>query len=147
MNNTMVPHSCADKGLIAHGAVMLLLGLLSGFTPAFARAPVAALEAHRIGVVQGALLFAVAAVWPALGAGGAVTAARWCGLTGLYCNWAGAQLAGLWSAKGMFMVHGNAMPGGAPLWEEGIVAVLLNLSALVGVMCVLILVALRKKPA
>lgn len=136
----------ADRRLVAHGAIMTLLGLLSGFTPLFAKARVAGLEAHTIGVLQGALLFGLAAVWPSLGRGGVVTAARYCALIGLYANWLGALLSALWSAKGMFLVNGASMPGGAAPWMEGTVAVLLNVSVLVIVMCVLILWALRKKP-
>ena len=56
-----------DRGLVAHATVMTLLGLLSGFTPAFAKSPTAALETHTIGVLQGAMLFGLAAVWPSLG--------------------------------------------------------------------------------
>jgi hypothetical protein len=111
----------------------------------FAKAPIAGLEAHSIGVLQGALLFGLAAVWPSLGRGVAVTAARYCALIGLYANWLGAQLSALWSAKGMFIVNGASMPGGATPWMEGTVAVLLNLSVLVIVMCLLILWSLRKK--
>ena len=135
----------ADRGLVAHGAIMTLLGLLSGFTPFFAKARIAGLEAHTIGVLQGALLFGLAAVWPSLGRSGVVTAARYCALIGLYANWLGALLAALWSAKGMFLVNGASMPGGAAPWMEGTVAVLLNVSVLVIVMCVLILWALGKK--
>lgn len=135
----------ADRSLVAHGAIMTLLGLLSGFTPFFAKARIAGLEAHTIGVLQGALLFGLAAVWPSLGRGGVVTAARYCALIGLYANWLGALLSALWSAKGMFLVNGASMPGGAAPWMEGTVAVLLNVSVLVIVMCVLILWALGKK--
>lgn len=81
------PNLTADRPLIAHGAIMTLLGLLSGFSTMFAKAPTAGLEAHTIGVLQGALLFALAAVWPSLGRGGVVTAARYCALVGLYANW------------------------------------------------------------
>jgi (hydroxyamino)benzene mutase len=137
----------ADRSLAAHAALMTLLGLLSGFTPAVSRAPSAALEAHLIGVVQGALLFGLAAIWPLLGAGRLVTAARYCALVGLYANWVGSQLAALWSAKAMFSVTGSSMPQGATPWMEGIVAVLLNLSLLVAVMCVLLLCALLRRPA
>jgi hydroxylaminobenzene mutase len=137
----------ADRSLAAHAALMTLLGLLSGFTPAVSRAPSAALEAHLIGVVQGALLFGLAAIWPLLGAGRLVTAARYCALVGLYANWVGSQLAALWSAKAMFSVTGTSMPQGATPWMEGIVAVLLNLSLLVAVMCVLLLCALLRRPA
>jgi hypothetical protein len=124
---------------------MTLLGLLSGFSPMFAKAPIAGLEAHSIGVLQGALLFGLAAVWPSLGRGAVVTAARYCALIGLYANWLGAQLSALWSAKGMFIVNGASMPGGAAPWMEETVAVLLNLSILVIAMCLLILWSLRKK--
>jgi (hydroxyamino)benzene mutase len=146
MSDSGLPMVTVDRSLVAHGAVMTLLGLLSGFTPIFAKAPVAALEAHTIGVVQGALLFGLAAVWPSLGSGRVVTAARYCALVGLYANWLGAQLSALWSAKGMFIVHGAMMPGGAAPWMETIVAVLLNLSILVVVMCLLVLWALRRRP-
>jgi len=46
----------------------------------------------------------------------------------------------------MFIVHGAIMPGGAAPWMETIVAVLLNLSILVVVMCLLVLWALRRRP-
>jgi hypothetical protein len=138
----------ADRGLIAHGAVMTLLGLLSGFTPMFARAPSMALEAHTIGTLQGAMLFGLAAIWPALGPSRPIVkVTRWCVLVGFYANWIGAQLAGLWSARAMAMVTGASMPPGAARWMEVVVAVLLNLSALILVACVLILWALRGAPA
>jgi hypothetical protein len=146
MSDSGLPMVTVDRSLVAHGAFMTLLGLLSGFTPIFAKAPIAALEAHTIGVVQGALLFGLAAVWPSLGSGRVVTAARYCALVGLYANWLGAQLSALWSAKGMFIVHGAMMPGGAARWMETIVAVLLNLSILVVIMCLLVLWALRRRP-
>ena len=76
-----------------------------------------------------------------------MTAARYCALIGLYANWLGAQHSAAWSAKGMFIVNGACMPGGAAPWMEGVVAVLLNLSALVVVMCLLILWALKMRPA
>jgi hypothetical protein len=136
-----------DRALAAHGAIMTFLGLISGFTTMFAKSPHTALEAHSIGIVQGALLFGLAAIWPALGKGGVVTVARICTLVGLYANWLGAQLAALWSAKGMMIVSGASMPDGATPTMELIVKVLLNLSMLVIVMCLLILWALRKKTA
>jgi hypothetical protein len=135
----------ADLSLAAHGAIMLLLGLLSGFTPFFARAKVAGLEAHNIGVMQGTLLFALAAVWPSLGRGGLVTAARCCGIIGLYANWLGALLSAFWSARGMFIVNGASMPEGAAPWMETTVAILLNVSILVIVMSLLILWAILKR--
>ena len=147
MSQSRLPSSGVDRVLVAHAAVMTLLGLVSGFTPPFAEAPRAALSAHTIGVLQGALLFGLAAIWPSLGSGRVVTAARYCALIGLYANWLGAQLAAFWSAKAMFFVHGGTMPAGAAPWMEVVVAVLLTLSALIAVMCLLILWALRARPA
>ena len=90
MNETPSQPIAVDRALVAHGAIMTLVGLLSGFTPIFAKAPIAALEAHTIGVLQGALLFGLAAIWPALGKSRVVTMARYCALMGLYANWLGA---------------------------------------------------------
>ena len=142
MNTTSSSANMADRNLAANGAIMMILGLLSGFTPAFSQAPRAALSAHTIGVLQAATLFGLSAIWPLLGSGRVVTAARYCALTGFYANWLGVQLAGFWSAKGMFLVNGPSMPGGAARWQEAIVAVLLNLSILIVVMGILVLWAL-----
>jgi len=123
---------------------MTTLGLLSGFTPLFARAPAVALEAHTIGVLQGAMLFGLAAIWPTLGPSRAIVrVARYTALVGFYANWVGGQLAGFWSTRAMFAVSGASMPSGAAHWMEIVVAVLLSLSALIIVTCVLILCALR----
>jgi hypothetical protein len=137
-----------DRGLVAHGAIMTLLGLLSGYTPLFAKAPTAALEAHVIGTLQGATLFGLAAIWPALGANRRIVrVARGCALVGFYANWIGSQLAAFWSARNMMIVTGVSMPAGATRAMELTVALLLNLSTLIIVMCVLILVALRDNSA
>src|SRR5436309_13091632 len=97
MDDSRIPSSTVDRALVAHAALMTLLGLLSGFTPALAKAPRAALSAHTIGVVQGALLFGPAAVWPSLGPGRVVTAARYRALIGIYADWRGAPVCAFWS--------------------------------------------------
>lgn len=132
----------ADRSLIRHACVMTLLGLLSGFTTTSAKAPTAALEAHTIGVLQGALLFGLAAIWPALGGSALlVRAAKFCAIVGLYGNWIGSQLAAFWSARALFSVTGQSMPPGAAPWMETVVEVLLYLSFLIIAMCVLIFIA------
>jgi hypothetical protein len=127
----------AGRTFVWHGALMTLLGLLSGFTTLFAKAPTAALSAHTIGVVQGALLFGIAGAWGQLhGSRRMLGFIRYALLIGLYANWIGAQLAGFWSAKAMMIVTGSGMPEGAAGWMEVVVGVLLNLSALVIAACV-----------
>jgi hypothetical protein len=126
---------------------MTLLGLGSGFTTIFAKAPTAALSAHTIGLVQGAVLFGLAGAWPLLRAPRrTLVATKYCLVIGLYANWIGAQLAAFWSARSMFVVTGAAMPEGAAPWMELTVAVLLNVSILVIVACVLLLRSSRRAP-
>lgn len=141
VNASTLPYT-ADRSLIRHGCVMILLGLASGLTAGFAKAPTAALEAHTIGVLQGALLFALAAIWPSLSRSPRlVRIAKYCALIGLYGNWIGSQLAALWSARALFSVTGRSMPAGATPWMEAVVATLLLLSFLIIAMCVLIFIA------
>lgn len=129
-----------QQSLIRHAAVMTLLGLLSGFTTAFAKSPEAALSAHTIGTLQGALLFGFAAAWPAFHASArTLRVLRLAMLGGCYANWLGSQLAGFWSAKKMFLVNADKMPDGAAGWQEGVVIVLLNISILVIVACVMLI--------
>ena len=121
-----------DLSLIFHGTVLVVLGLLSGFATAVVPAPNMALAAHTIGIIEGTLCIAVAFVWPILQAHGyQLTKTRYALLIGFYCNWLGAILAGVWSAKMMAIVSAAEMPDIAAHWQELVVAVLLNASILV----------------
>jgi hydroxylaminobenzene mutase len=134
----------AQRVLLRYGAVLVLLGLISGITTFFAAVPSAALSAHNIGVIEGAMLIGLAGAWPALHASPRVLAGiKYTVIIGSYANWIGVQLAAFWSAKGLFVVTGDAFPTEAAGWQEGIVFVLLNLSGLVIATCVLIVVATR----
>ena len=135
----------ADSQVIWHGVVMILLGLFSAITTAFTKAPVAALQGHLIGMLQGTLLLAMAAIWPSLSASSPVlNVAKWCALIGFYGNWMGTQLAAFWGARAMFTVNSARIPAGAAPWMEVTVAVLLLLSVLVIVTCGVILWAVRE---
>lgn len=129
-----------SRSLVWHAALMSLLGFLSGFTTLFAKAPAAALSAHSIGLLQAAFLFGLAGAWSLIGVSGRkALVIKVTLLTGFYANWLGAQLAGLWSAREMFVVSGSGMPAGAAPWMEVIVAILLNASILAVLGCALIL--------
>jgi hypothetical protein len=144
LNLSTVPYT-ADRSLIRHGCVMTLLGLASGLTTGSVKAPTAALEAHTIGVLQGSLLFGLAAIWPSLGTSPRlIRVAKYCAIIGLYGNWIGSQLAAFWSARALFSVTRKSMPAGAAPWMEAVVAVLLFLSFLIIAMCVLIFIAARE---
>lgn len=121
-----------DLKLARHGAILVLLGLLSGFATVFVAAPNMALAAHTIGIIQGTLAIALAFLWPVLTANGyGLALTRLALLAGFYCNWLGALLSGVWSAKMMAIVSGSTMPDTAARWQEIVVAVLLNASILV----------------
>lgn len=147
LDASAVASNAFGRSLIWHGALMSLLGLLSGFTTLFAKAPTAALSAHSIGLLQGAFLFGLAGAWSLIGVSGRrALVIKGALLIGFYANWLGAQLAGLWSAKEMFVVSGATMPSGAVPWMETVVVILLNVSILVIVGCALILWHSRVAP-
>lgn len=136
------------RALVWHGALMSVLGLLSGFTTMFAAAPRAALSAHTIGVLQGAVLFALAGAWHLLDTSPrSRRAIKWTLLVGFYANWLGAQLAGLWSAaRNMFIAqHAAEMPEGASPWMNLTTSVLLNTSMLILVSGALLLWSSRRR--
>lgn len=131
--------------LLRHGAIMLLLGLVSGFTTLFAAVPAIALSAHNIGTIQGAVLLGLSGAWPALRVSKRIrTTIIVTALIGTYANWIGSQLAAFWGAKRMLVVSGADIPDGAQGWQEVVVAVLLNLSILVMVTAVLVISGTRR---
>lgn len=134
------------RSLVWHGAMLILLGLISGFTTLFAKVPETALSAHTIGVVQGAVLFGLAGAWHLLIASAlTLRVAIYTILIGFYANWLGVQLAAFWSAgRSMFSVSGADMPEGAAGWMNVLVMILINLSMLVMVTCAIILWCARK---
>lgn len=120
-----------DLRLVLHGVTLIVIGLLSGFATAFVAAPNMALAAHTIGVIEGTLCIAVAFLWPIFQSGGyQLNKTRYALLLGFYCNWLGAILAGVWSAKMMAVVSAVDMPDLATDWQELVVAILLNASIL-----------------
>lgn len=142
-------HSDTDaRSLVWHGALQVLLGLLSGFTTLFAKVPATALSAHTIGVIQGAVLFGLAGAWHLLnGSERTLRVAKYTVLIGFYANWIGVQLAAFWSAgRQMFSVSREHMPLGAATWMDILVIILLNLSVLVLVTCAIILWCARSGP-
>lgn len=121
-----------DLRLARHGAVLIVIGLLSGFATIIAMAPRMALASHTIGIIQGTLAIGLSFLWPILNAHGyRLRLTRIAILIGFYCNWLGALLAGFWSAKNMATVSGPNMPDGSTPLQEIIVAILLNASILV----------------
>ena len=140
-------NSCNNEArqILFHGGIMTLLSLLSGFTAFFALAPRIALSSHTVGLLQGAMLIAIAGAWHLLNAPPkTLKILKYTLLVGFYANWISTQLSALWSAgRSTYPINGKAMPEGAASWQDMTVTVLGFLSVLILVSAVLIIVAAR----
>jgi (hydroxyamino)benzene mutase len=140
-NENLSGNSNEARQLLFHGGLMILLSLLTGFTVYFALAPRIALSSHTVGLLQGAILIAIAGAWHLLNASSAyLKIIKYTLLIGFYANWLGYQLAGLWSAgRSHFPIYGKDMPEGAAApWQDLIVTILGYFSGLILVSAVLI---------
>jgi hydroxylaminobenzene mutase len=135
------------RQILFHGGLMTLLSLLSGFTAYFALAPRVALSSHTVGLIQGAMLIAIAGAWHLLNASPkTLKIIKYTLLVGFYANWVSLQLSALWSAgRDTFPIIGKDMPEGAASWQDLTVTVLGVLSVLILVSAVLIVLAARNK--
>lgn len=103
-----------DIRLARHGAILLLLGMLTGFLIRSFHNRGAGNAAHLVGLIGGYGLFGVAVLWPRLSlgrwsaAGASVTAAS------LYANWVGVMCLVFGSG---FISAGASSPSGSAFWN------------------------------
>lgn len=98
--------------LLQAGAVLFLLGLLTGFTLPLMANPRMGLSSHLEGVINGILLLALGAIWVRLQLG--PRARRFAcrlALFGTFANWAVTLLAGFWGAGRMMPIAGGGHEG------------------------------------
>ncbi len=148
MTNENSSNSTSEaRQILFHGGLMTLLSLLSGFTAYFALAPRLALSSHTVGLLQGAILIAIAGSWHLLNAPPkTLKILKITLLVGFYSNWVSTQLSGLWSAgKDTYPINGKEMPAGAAPWQDMTVTVLGCLSVLILVSAVILIMASRNK--
>ena len=148
MKNENLSNGTRDaRQILFHGGLMIFLSLMSGFTVYFALAPRMALSSHTVGLLQGAILIAIAGAWHLLNASpNYLRIVKYSLLIGFYGNWIAYQLSGLWSAgRANFPIFGKDMPVGAAPWQDLTVTVLGYLSGLILVSAVLIAWAACKK--
>ena len=132
------------RRLLWHGALLFLLGLLTGFVIPLLENPRMGLSSHLEGVLNGLLLIALGFLWPKLELGArARTSLFALALYGTYANWASTLLAAA-------MGTGRSTPIAAPgrqglLWQEAIVDFgLISLSVAMVVAMVIVLRGLRR---
>lgn len=133
-----------NRAIVRHGLVLVLLALLTGFAVPVMALPELGLSAHVIGVLSGALLVAIGAVWPLFDlSDGQRAAMYWGWVYSSYANWLGCLIGGLTGAGRMTPVAAAGQEG-APLAEAVVMVVLVSvaISALVAV--VLSIIGLRR---
>jgi (hydroxyamino)benzene mutase len=134
------------RDLLWHGALLFLLGLLTGFVQQQFRNPRMGLAAHLEGLMNGTFLIAVGAAWSELRLSARQIAWVYGTLLyGAYANWAFTALAAIFGTTAMTPLTG-AGHGGAQ-WQETLVAAGFTSVALAIVTAtVLLLVGFRRSP-
>lgn len=140
-NENLTDRTTEARQILFHGGIMTLLSLLSGFTTYFALAPRIALSSHTVGLMQGAVLIALAGAWHLLNTSARnLKIIKYTLLIGFYTNWVSLQLAALWSAgKDSFPITGKDMPDGASPWQNWTVTFLGYFSVLILVSAIFII--------
>ncbi len=108
------------RALLWHGALLFLLGLLTGLVQQQMTNPRMGLAAHLEGLMNGTFLIAAGAVWNELKLTPKQSAwAYWTLLYGTYANWAFTTIAAVFGTKAMTPLT-SAGYSGRP-WQEAIV--------------------------
>ena len=110
-----------SRSLIALGALLFLLGLLSGFAiPAMTNTRMG-LSSHLEGVMNGMFLMVVGLAWAHLRlAPRALLITYGCLVYGSFANWACVQLAAIFGTSEMTPIAGKGHAGSA--WQESLVS-------------------------
>lgn len=139
----------AARSFIWHGALMIFLGLASGFITTFALSSRATFDAHIIALLQGAVLLGLAGAWHLLDASPRMfRVIKYTLLISFYANWLGAQLGDLWTSVRHLYIpeHSEDMPGGMLPWINQTVTILFLISMLILLPIILLLWSSWKKP-
>jgi hydroxylaminobenzene mutase len=128
------------QALLASGALLFLIGLLSGvFVPQMAN-PRMGLSAHLAGVQNALFLLVVAAVWDHIRLSHRLRILLcWLGIASMYGFWLALQLAAIWGTSRATPIAGSGFEG-LDL-HEALVTFLLRASSLVAILAALLLLA------
>lgn len=114
-----------NRALLRNGALLFLLGLLTGLAAPAMTNPRAGLSAHLEGVLNGIFLLVVGALWSRLELPARVTtAAYWLLTYGTFVNWIGTLLSAVLGTSKATPIAG-AGHAGAP-WQESLVFAILG---------------------
>lgn len=124
-----------SRMLVALGASLFLLGLLTGVVVPAVRNPRIGLSAHLEGVMNGTFLMVVGAIWHHVRLSDLLLRiCFWLLLYGTFANWLSVLLGGVFGAGRMMPIAGGGMM--AQPWQEFVVAAgLISLSVAMVVGC------------
>lgn len=109
------------RDLLWHGALLFLIGLLTGFVQQQMRNPRMGLAAHLEGVMNGTLLIAVGAAWAEVRLSARQSAWAYATLLyGAWANWATTTLAAVFGTHSMTPLIGAGFQ--AARWQELLVS-------------------------
>jgi len=110
-----------QRRIIAAGAILFLLGLLTGFVIPVLLNPRMGLASHLEGVMNGTFLIALGAVWTLLVLSVMLERlAFWLLIYGTYANWLFVTIAAIFGTNEMTPIAGEGY-GGEP-WQEQLVS-------------------------
>ena len=108
------------RRLMWHGMFLFLLGLLTGFVETQFANPRMGLAAHLEGLMNGALLVVLGAIWAEVRLSASVkTTAFWMALYGAYANWFTTALAAVFGTAALSPI--TASGHSALPWQEALV--------------------------
>ena len=109
-----------SQSLLALGAILFFLGLLSGFVVGAMENPRMGLSSHLEGVMNGTFLMVIGIAWGRLNLSQRLESVTfWLLLYGTYANWLAIQLAALFGTSRMTPIAGAGHEG-LP-WQEALV--------------------------
>ena len=143
MENSSLQQKHSDN-LIFSGVLLFLLGLIVGLlVPLFAN-PRMGLSSHLEGVLNGILLIVLGLIWNKLALSNRwLNLSYWLALYGTFMNWLGILVAAVFNAGKMLNIAANGKEG-SPIAEGFVAFSLLSLTMAMLVICVTVLIGLRK---
>lgn len=144
MENILQPKQ--SHKLIGFGILLFLLGLITGFILPALENPRMGLSSHLEGVMNGMFLIILGLIWTRLHLSDKTF--KWgygLALFGTFTNWLTTLLAAIWGAGSEMMPFAGADLQGSAIQEAIIKFGLISLSISMVVVCVIVLLGLRKK--
>lgn len=143
MENSSLQQKHSDN-LIFSGVLLFLLGLIVGLlVPLFAN-PRMGLSSHLEGVLNGIFLIVLGLIWNKLALSNRwLNLSYWLALYGTFMNWLGILVAAVFNAGKMLNIAANGKEG-SPIAEGFVAFSLLSLTMAMLVICVTVLIGLRR---